>query len=137
MSIVDKVIRILILEDRESDADLMEFALMDAGFTFTSRRSTDEKTFLRGLVEFTPDLILSDYDLPQYSGALALAEARERLPDVPFILVTGALDKAMEMVGEILAGGASDLVLKNRLDLLAPAIHRAFGFGTGRLIPAG
>jgi CheY-like chemotaxis protein len=134
---VDKVIRILILEDRTSDADLMEFALMEAGFTFTSRRATDEKTFIRRLEEFSPDLILSDYDLPQYSGALALAEAKARFPNVPFILVTGALDKSMEKVGEILAGGASDYVLKNRLDLLAPAVHLALGFGAGRLIPAG
>ncbi len=124
---MDKVIRILILEDRTSDADLMEFALMDAGFTFTSRRTMDEKTFLRGLEEFSPDLILSDYDLPQFNGALALAEAKARFPEVPFILVTGALDKDTAKVGDILAGGASDYVLKNRLDLLAPAIHRALG----------
>jgi CheY-like chemotaxis protein len=130
VSAVDKVIRILILEDRTSDADLMEFALMDAGFTFTSQRTMDETTFLRGLEEFSPDLILSDYDLPQYNGSLALAEAKARFPEVPFILVTGALDKDVGKVGEILAGGAHDYVLKNRLDLLAPAVHSALGYGS-------
>lgn len=124
---MDKAIRILILEDRTTDADLMEFELTEAGLVFTSRRTIDEKTFLRGLEEFCPDLILSDYDLPQYSGALALAEAKSRFPDVPFILVTGALDQDAEKVREILAGGASGYVLKDRLDLLSPAIHSALG----------
>ena len=122
---MDKVIRILILEDRTTDADLMEFELMEAGLVFTSRRTFDEKTFLRGLDEFSPDLILSDYDLPQYSGALALAAAKRRFPEVPFILVTGALGNDAAKVGEILTGGASGYVLKNRLDLLAPAVYTA------------
>ena len=121
---MDKVIRILILEDRASDADLMEYELMDAGLAFTSKRAMNERAFLRGLEEFSPDLILSDYDLPQYTGALALAEAKARFPKVPFILVTGALDRDEE-IGVILAGGACDCVLKDRLDRLAPAVHKA------------
>ena len=76
------------------------------------------------LQEFCPDLILSDYDLPKYNGALALAEARRRCPDTPFILVTGAVteDRAIE----ILTQGAKDYVLKNRLEQrLVPAVRRA------------
>jgi len=122
---MNKVIRILILEDRASDADLMEYELMDAGFAFTSKRAMDEKAFLRSLEEFFPDLILSDYDLPQYTGALALAEAKKRFPEVPFLLVTGALDEHEERMDEILAGGASGYILKDRLDQLAPAVHKA------------
>ena len=126
-----KNIHILILEDRASDADLVEFELMEAGLAFTPKRAMNEKEFLRALEEFSPDLILSDYDLPQYTGALALAEAKKRFPEVPFILVTGALDKKPERIGEILARGASDYVLKDRLDQLAPAVHSALGFGCG------
>ena len=125
---MDKVIRILILEDRPSDADLMEYELLDAGFAFTSKRAMNEKAFLRGLEEYFPDLILSDYDLPQYTGALALSAAQTRYPAVPFILVTGALEKDEELVGKILAAGASDYVSKDRLDRLAPAVQRALGF---------
>jgi CheY-like chemotaxis protein len=128
---VDKNIRILILEDSTSDADLVEFELMEAGLAFTPKRAMNEKEFLRALEEFSPDLILSDYDLPQYNGALALAEAKTRFPEVPFILVTGALNKDPERIGKILARGASDYVLKDRLDQLAPAIHSALGFGRG------
>ena len=125
---MDKVIRILILEDRASDADLMEFELMEAGFAFTTKRAINEKAFIRDLAEFSPDLILCDYDLPQYNGDLALAEAKARFPEIPFILVTGALDNDPEKVGEILARGASDYVLKDRLDQLAAAVHSALGF---------
>ncbi len=122
---MDKNIRILILEDLATDADLMEFELMEAGFAFTSKRARNEKEYLLGLEEFSPDLILSDYDLPQYTGALALAEAKTRFPGVPFILVTDALGEDARRVGEILARGASDYVLKDSMDQLAPAVNSA------------
>ena len=128
---MDKNIRILILEDRTTDAALINYELTEAGFNFTPTWVVNEKEFLRALDEFSPDLILSDYDLPQYNGALALAEAKTRHPKVPFILVTGALDKDPQKVGEILARGASDYVLKDRLDQLAPAVHTALGFSRG------
>jgi CheY-like chemotaxis protein len=118
-------IRILILEDRASDADLVEYELMQSGIAFTARRTMNEKEFLLACEEFCPDLILSDYDLPQYNGALALAEAKRRLPEVPFILVTGALDKDEEQFSKILAGGAADVVLKSSLDRLVPAVNDA------------
>ena len=73
-----------------------------------------------------PEIILSDYDLPRYNGALALAKARETCPDIPFILVTGAVseDRAIE----ILTRGAKDYVLKSRLQQrLVPAVQRALG----------
>jgi len=118
-------IRILILEDRASDADLIEEELVQSGLAFTAKRTMNEKEFLRACEEFCPDLILSDYELPQYNGALALTEAKRRLPDTPFILVTGALDKGEERIRKVLAGGATDVVLKSHLDRLVPAVHDA------------
>jgi DNA-binding NtrC family response regulator len=122
-----KKIRILILEDRATDADLMEFELMEAGFDFVSKRTKNEEEYLKALKEFSPDLILSDYDLPQYSGALALAAAKVRLPNVPFILVTGELNEEPAMIRGMLASGACDFVCKCRLTKLAPAVHNALG----------
>ena len=87
---MDRILRILILEDRTSDADLIEFGLQEAGIAFTSHRVVKERDYVRALQEFSPDLILSDYDLPQYTGTLALAAAKRLCPEVPFILVTGA-----------------------------------------------
>jgi CheY-like chemotaxis protein len=68
---MNRAVRILILEDRASDADLIEFGLEEAGIAFTSHRVAKERDFVRALQEFSPDLILSDYDLPQYSEIIA------------------------------------------------------------------
>ena len=120
---MDKMLRILILEDCASDIDLVEFELQEAGIAYTARKVMSEKEFIGALQEFSPDLILSDYDLPQYDGAAALAEVKARCPQVPFILITGALgeDRAIEM----LTNGAKDYVMKNRLNRLVPAVRRA------------
>jgi PAS domain S-box-containing protein len=116
-------LRILILEDNPADAELVQFELREAGLDFRAKVVTSQKDFLRELDEYCPDVILSDYDLPQYDGASALAETRTRCPEVPFILVTGAIseDRAIE----ILTGGAKDYVMKSRLSRLAPAVLRA------------
>ncbi len=124
---MNKNIRVLILEDKLSDFDLVEFALREGGLAITPRRAANEAEFLRGLEDFSPDLILSDYDLLQYTGALALAEAKRRLPEVPFILVSGVLEAGDDRIDKILAGGASDCVLKDCLDRLAPTVHKALG----------
>lgn len=121
---MEKPVRILILEDRASDDDLMEFELQEAGLAFTSCWVKNEKEYMQALRDFSPDLILSDYDLPQYTGALALAEAKRLHPGVPFILVTGAFDENEDEIGEILAMGANDCVFKSRLDRLAPTVRR-------------
>ena len=118
-----EALRILILEDRPADAELVQFELQEAGLNFTARTVMTENDFSRELQEFSPDLILSDYDLPQYNGALALAEAKRQCPDVPFILVTGAISE--ERAIEIHANGAKDYVMKSRIKRLVPAVHRA------------
>jgi CheY-like chemotaxis protein len=120
----DKILNILILEDRISDAELIKFELQEAGIGFTSQLVDTEKDYILALKEFTPDLILSDYDLPQYSGALALSAAKRLCPEVPFILVTGAIDKYVGLYEDILAQGARECVLKNHLEQLAPSISK-------------
>jgi CheY-like chemotaxis protein len=116
--------RILILEDMDSDADLMEFELQDAGIPFTSRRAKTESDYVQALQEFSPDLILSDYHLPQYTGALALAAAKRICPETPFVLVTGAIDKEDGLRRGILSQGARECVFKNRLERLPPVIRQ-------------
>jgi len=116
-------LRILILEDVSTDADLMAYELFEAGLRFTAKRVATGGAFVKEMEAFAPDLILSDYNLPQYNGALALAEAKKRRPDVPFILVTGALGE--DRAEEILIQGAGDFVHKDQLHKLAPAVVRA------------
>ena len=115
--------RILLLEDNPADAELIEHELRGTLSGFVLKRVDSGEDFSKELLEFSPDLILSDYDLPRYSGILALSEAKKTCPDVPFILVTGAVteDRAIE----VLTSGARDYVLKNRLHRLVPAVQRA------------
>ena len=120
---MDKILRILILEDSVSDADLVEFELQMADLAYTAKRVITKKEFIAALQDFSPDLIISDYDLPQYDGASALAEAKARSPEVPFILVSGAVKE--DRAKEILTGGARDYIMKDHLHRLVPAVRRA------------
>jgi len=121
---MDGTLRILILEDCSADAELIEYELREAGFGFTARRVKNQKDYIRELGEFCPDVILSDYGLPQYNGALALADAKKTCPETPFILVSGAVSEDLAI--EILTQGAKDYVLKTKLQQrLAPAVRRA------------
>jgi DNA-binding NtrC family response regulator len=121
---VTESISILILEDSPADAELIQFELQEAGLSFAAKVVMTERDFLRELHEFQPDLILSDYELSQYNGALALGETRRRCPDIPFILVTGAISEDHAI--EIFTQGAKDYVLKTRLQQrLVPAVRRA------------
>lgn len=121
---MDHAIRILILEDVETDAALIEDELRSAEIDHVSSIVGNRKEYLAALDHFDPDIILSDYHLPQYDGLSALDDARLRLrADVPFILVTGAI--AEELAIDILIKGANDYVMKNRLQRLGPAVRRA------------
>ncbi|MDX9821243.1 MAG: PAS domain S-box protein [Syntrophales bacterium] len=120
---MDEPLRVLVLEDNPHDAEIIQFELQEAGVVTAAKVVTNEKDYIQELRTFSPGIILSDYDLPRYNGVLALAEAKKQCPDVPFILVTGAVteDRAIE----ILTSGAKDFVMKNRLAKLAPAVRRA------------
>ena len=118
---MNKGIRILILEDSAADASLMEDELQEAAIPFISKRVYKEEDFVRELQDFSPDLILSDYDLPQYNGALALARVKSHYSRTPFILVTGAIDDCLAK--EIITKGADDFVMKSQLYKLAPAVR--------------
>ncbi len=98
--------RILLLEDNPTDAELIEYELRESLSEFVLKWVETEENFSKEILECSPDLILSDYELPKYNGALALAEAKERCPDVPFILVTGAISE--DRVIEILTRGTRD-----------------------------
>jgi PAS domain S-box-containing protein len=111
------------VEDEAHDAALVEHALKDGGFEFTFKRVDTEESFLKELHSFRPSVILSDHGLPAFDGFAALAIAQDKLPDVPFIFVTGSLGE--EMAIKALKTGATDFVLKHHLATLPPAVHRA------------
>lgn len=116
-------LRILIVEDVPADAELMQYELQGAGLKCLAHRVETEPAFVSALSEFSPDVILSDYSLPRFDGETALLIARQRVPDTPFIFVTGALGE--ELAIDLLRKGATDYVLKNRLARLPIAVSRA------------
>lgn len=115
--------KILILEDRATDAELVRRELRAAGLDFESICVSDREAFITALDEFDPDLILSDFSLPQFTGLEALGILRQREIDKPFILVTGTIGE--EMAVECMKKGASDYVLKTSLKRLPSAVSNA------------
>jgi diguanylate cyclase (GGDEF)-like protein/PAS domain S-box-containing protein len=116
-------LKILLLEDVATDAELASRQLQRAGIECTTRRVQTEEAFVHMLDEFRPDLILSDFTLPAFDGLTALDIARKKRPDTPFIFVSGTLGE--ERAIESLRRGAVDYVLKTNLRRLAPAVQRA------------
>lgn len=120
---MERALRILILEDLPSDAELMTYELRQVNIAHSYRRVSDREQFLSALQVNKPDLILSDFHLPSFDGFEALALAQAICPDVPFIFVSGAMGE--EVAIESLKRGATDYVLKDRLSRLGPAVRRA------------
>lgn len=116
-------LRILILEDSDLDAELIVRELKRAAIEFDSRRVQTRSDFAREIAQFQPTLILSDYMLPAFDGAQALALAKELCLGVPVILISGAVGE--ETAVELLKNGATDFVLKDHLDRLVPTVQRA------------
>ena len=116
-------LRILILEDVPTDAELVKRELRNAGITFTSRFVDTRDDFLKQLEDFSPDIVLSDYSMPQFNGMEALELVKERYPSIPLIIVTGSLNE--ETATECIKAGADDYVIKEHLTRLGPAVNGA------------
>ena len=115
-------LRILMLEDVPSDAELAECELRNADMEFTLLRVDTRAAFEQALDTFKPSMILSDFRLPAYSGRDALEYTRRTHPHIPVIMLTGAIGD--ETAVDLLKLGARDYVLKDRLARLAPAVKR-------------
>src|SRR2546422_10030040 len=115
-------LRILLAEDSESDAELIQYELKRGGLDFHSRRVQTEADFRRELDEFQPHLVISDFSMPQFSGPRALAIARESRADIPFIFISGTIGENVAV--DMMKAGADDYVMKNNLARLVPALER-------------
>jgi PAS domain S-box-containing protein len=116
-------LKVLMLEDSPADARMAERTLRRAGLAFSALRVVDEAGFRRALDDSPPDLILADYSLPSFDGLSALAIARAECPAAQFILLSGTLLE--ERAIDALRDGATDYVLKQRMERLGPAVLRA------------
>ncbi|HET9106185.1 MAG TPA: EAL domain-containing protein [Steroidobacteraceae bacterium] len=113
----------LFVEDAPVEAEIAIRHLEKGGLHCECLRVETEERFIAALREFRPDVILSDFTLPQFSGSAALKATRELAWDIPFIFVSGTIGE--ERAIEALHCGAVDYVLKDNLSRLVPAIRRA------------
>ena len=116
-------LRILHLEDNPGDAELIRAMLESEGVLSHVTRVDTEADFVASLEHGGFDVILADYTLPSFDGLSALRIALEKCPDVPFIFVSGTLGE--ELAIEALKMGATDYLLKERLSIIVPSVHRA------------
>jgi PAS domain S-box-containing protein len=117
------MLQILLLEDDPVDVELIQTTLKNGGIEANLICVTRRSDFSEILKTQLPDLILSDYVLPSFDGIAALKIAQQFCPQVPFIMVSGMLGE--ERAIETLKQGATDYVLKQRLDRLVPSAKRA------------
>ncbi|MDZ8029241.1 MAG: PAS domain S-box protein [Nostoc sp. DedQUE11] len=116
-------LRFLLLEDNRLDADIVEITLMDGGIDCELLQVQTRADFVAALLKDEFDLILADYALPGFDGVTALEIACHLRPDMPFIFVSGSFGE--ELAIETLKRGATDYVLKQRLERLVPSVQRA------------
>jgi two-component system, cell cycle sensor histidine kinase and response regulator CckA len=115
--------RILFVEDYPPDAELAMRELWRSGLVFEPRRVDTSETFLAALTEFAPDLIISDYAMPEFNGLDALQIVLERSPATPFIVLTGSQNE--ETAVHCIKAGAVDYVLKEQMTRLPFAVTEA------------
>lgn len=116
-------LKILVLEDNQSDADLLQRELKQSGLDFTFEVVQTRNDFEYALVHFAPDIILSDYTLPSFDAGSAFKMKQNINAQIPFIIVSGTIGE--ENVVDLIKNGVTDYASKDKLSTLTPKIHRA------------
>src|SRR5579863_2640203 len=120
---MNRPLKILHLEDLPADAEMVDRILRKSKLQFEVKVVIDKPDFLKALREFQPDIILSDHSLPAFNSLEALKITREEGILSPFILVTATVSE--EYAVSVIKDGASDYILKDRLERLPNAVLNA------------
>jgi PAS domain S-box-containing protein len=120
---MNRSLKIIHIEDVQSDAELVERTLKQSGITFEKVIVDTKADYIKALEEFHPDIIISDHSLPSFNSLEALKILKQSSLDIPFILITSTVSE--EFAVNVMKEGASDYVLKDRLQRLPNAIINA------------
>ncbi|MHB1686013.1 MAG: PAS domain-containing protein [Ignavibacteriaceae bacterium] len=120
---MEKEIRILIVEDNINDYELTLRELKNLDFKFLPKLIKFKEEFIASLNEFNPDIIISDYMLPQFDGMTALKISKELKPGIPFIILIGSMNE--ETAVDCMKAGATDYVIKEHIARLIPPVLSA------------
>lgn len=115
--------KVLFVEDSENDVELALRALKRDGLDVLWRRVESEAAMKQALATFVPHAIVSDFSMPQFDGLSALRLARDIVPDLPFIFLSGTIGE--ERAIEAIRSGATDYVLKDNIRRLGTSVKRA------------
>jgi len=118
---IQNELKILLLEDNLHDSILVEHELFNLKHAYKFLCVNNKESFLQSLTNYSPDLIISDYQLLNFNGMEALELAKKIKPDAPFLLLTGSINE--EIAVECLRAGAWDYVIKDHMIKLVPAIE--------------
>ena len=123
----EDIFKVFILEDMPVDLELVKRQVRKANANVLFAVARHRAEFQEKVVIFQPDIVLSDYNLPDMNGLEALLYVREHLDSTPFIFITGILNDE-EKVAEAVLTGASGYLLKENLrnlpDLLSTVIKQ-------------
>jgi two-component system cell cycle sensor histidine kinase/response regulator CckA len=117
-----RTLRVLVVEDSEFDAVFLIRYLQNNGCPATHRRVWNPETMEEALNQEAWDLVLCDYQMPEFSVLRAITLLRQRGLDLPFIVVSGVIGE--ELAVDLMKAGAHDFIVKGRLSRLIPAIQR-------------
>ena len=117
-----KPLRALLVEDSEDDAELLLRELARSGYQVEHERVDTADAMRELLASREWDIVLSDYNMPEFDARGALAVLKESGSDLPFIIISGAIGE--ETAVGALKAGAHDFLVKGRLTRLAPAVER-------------
>ena len=119
---MSKPLAVLIVEDSESDAQIIVRLLNKAGYAVVSEQVDTAELLRAALAKRAWDIVISDYNLPQFDGSAALAVLQAAGLDIPFIAVSGTMGE--ETAVAMMRAGAHDYLTKGHLGRLVPAIER-------------
>lgn len=117
---MEKELHILILEDLPSDAELAEREVRTVLDNYIVKVLDTRDEMIEALDTFKPDLIISDYLMPEFDGLSALKIRQEQCPYVPFVMLTGSVNE--EIAVECMKAGADDYVIKEHIKRLGSAV---------------
>src|SRR5205807_5129139 len=115
-------LRVLIVEDSEFDAQMMVSMLRKGGYDVTSERVETESALKAALQRSSWDIILADYNLPEFNALAALQVLQESALDLPFVIVSGGIGE--DIAVSAMKAGAHDYLMKGNLSRLVPAVER-------------
>lgn len=119
---MNKLIRVLLVEDSENDALLLLRELRRGGFAPKFERVETAEAMSAALANKQWDLILSDYSMPRFSGLAALELLKQSDLDIPFIVVSGSIGEDVAVAA--MKAGAHDYLMKGNIKRLVPSIER-------------